>query len=150
MGLLDRFKPGPPTRLMSDEQAADLKARQDMMQAAMAANPGAMPDLTADPATLQAQAAEQVAYAAFVQRVHRDGVEASAVVRRLAPTGQTDLGGGAAVEMVVSVRIGEGELADMQVRQHLLPAQLEALRPGTEVVVKYDRQAPTQAVLVRW
>jgi len=120
------------------------------MQVAMAANPGAMPDLTADPATLQAQAAEQVAYAAFVQRVHRDGVEASAVVRRLAPTGQTDLGGGAAVEMVVSVRIGEGELADMQVRQHLLPAQLEALRPGTEVVVKYDRQAPTQAVLVRW
>jgi hypothetical protein len=152
LGLLDRFKPDAlvPKKLMSDAQAADLKARQDMMQSAIAANPGAMPDLSGDPATLQAQAAEQMAYAAFVQKVHKDGVQAPAVVRRFQATGQTDLGGGHAVEIVVAVKVREGELTDMQVRQHMLTAQLEGLREGAEVVVRYDADDPTRAVLVSW
>src|SRR3954447_26510363 len=154
MGFLDRFKPDaivrPPAKLMSDEQAADLKARQDMLQAAVAANPGAMPDLTADPEVLQAQATEQMAYATFIQKVQKHGVQAPGVIRRIQPTGQTDLGGGAAVDIVVSVEVRAGELVDMQVHQHMTPAQLEGLRAGGEVAVKYDPEAPTKALLVDW
>jgi hypothetical protein len=135
---------------MSDEQAADLKARQEMMQSAIAANPGAMPDLSGDPATLPAQAAEQMAYAAFVQKVHKDGVQAPAVIRRFRATGQTDLGGGHAMDLVVSVQVRAGELVDMQVHQHMLPAQVEGLREGAEVVVKYAAEDPTRALLVSW
>ena len=154
MGFLDRFKTdrtaGPPAKLMSDELAADLKGRQDMAQAFIAANPGAMPDMTAEPAEIQARAAEDMAYAAFLQKVHKDGVEAPGVIRRIQPTGQTDLGGGNIVDFVVAVTIREGEHVDMQVHQHMTPAQLEGLREGGEVVVKYDADTPTRALLVGW
>lgn len=153
MGLFDRFKnavTAPPDKLMSDEQAADLKSRQDMAQAAMAANPGAMPDMTMQPEQWQARAAQEKAYADFVQNVHKRGVEAPGVIRTIEPTGQTDLGGGQAVDFVVSVETTDGERVDMQVHQHILAAQLDALRPGGAVTVKYDPSEPTTALLVGW
>src|SRR5687768_18296067 len=106
MGFFDRFKTdraGPPAKLMSDELAADLKGRQEMAQAAMAANPGAMPDMKAEPAEWQARAATDAAYAAFVRNVHKRGVEAPGVIRTIQPTGETDLGGGRVVDLVVSI-----------------------------------------------
>jgi hypothetical protein len=153
VGFFDRFKTdrtGPPAKLMSDELAADLKGRQDMLQAAIAANPGALPDMTAEPAELQARAAEDMAYADFVQNVQKHGVEAPGVIRTIAPTDQTDIGGGRIVDFVVSVATSEGDQVDMAVRQHLASAQLQGLREGASVVVKYDPGAPTTALLVGW
>ncbi|HEV2812414.1 MAG TPA: DUF3592 domain-containing protein [Solirubrobacteraceae bacterium] len=153
MGLFDRFKTdrtGPPAKLMSDELAADLKARQDMAQATIAANPGAMPDMTMDPAQWQARAAEDAAYSALVQNVHKRGVEAPGVIRTIQPTGESDLGGGRAVDFVVSVTTAGGEQVDMPVRQHMAAAQLQGLREGGSVVVKYDPDAPTAGLLVGW
>lgn len=153
MGLFDRFKTdrsSPPAKLMSDELAADLKGRQDMLQAAIAANPGALPDMTAEPAELRARASEDMAYAAFVQNVQKHGVEAPGVIRTIQPTGQTDLGGGCIVDFVVAVASPGGEHLDVQVHQHMAAAQLPALREGGSVVVKYDPAAPAMALLVGW
>jgi hypothetical protein len=135
---------------MSDELAAELKAKQDMLQAAIAANPGAMPDMNAKPEEWQARAAQDTSYADFMQNVHRSGVEAPGFIRTIQPTDQTDLGGGRAIDFVISVTVGEGEQADMTVHQHMTPAQLEGLREGKEVTVKYDPGAPTAALLVSW
>ena len=139
MGFLDRFKVlkgGTPAKLMSDELSADLKQRQDLANAMMAANPGAAtPDMD---------------YAQFAQRVMKRGVEAPGVIRTIRPTERTDLGGGRPVDLVVSVEVGEGERVDAQVRQHLVPAQLQTLREGGSVTVKYDPDDPTRALLVGW
>jgi hypothetical protein len=153
MGLFDKFKSGAtgvPAKLMSDEQAADLKSRQDLAQTFMAANPGAVPDMTADPTELQARAAQDQAYAASIQNVHKHGVEAPGVIRTIRPTGQTDIGGGHIVDFVVAVESPEGGNVDVQVHQHMAPAQLQGLREGGSVVVKYDPGAPETALLVGW
>lgn len=68
MGLLGRiFKQDEtatrrvPGKLMSDETARKLKSYQDRANEAIAANPGAVPDMSADPEVVQARAAADMA-----------------------------------------------------------------------------------------
>ena len=156
MGLLDRFKKDNVVAkalggdLMDEGTAARLKEQQDMANALIAQHPGAMPDLSGDPAELQAQAERQRAEAELVQRLVRKGVEAPAVIRRIEATGEADLGGGTRTEIVVSIKDGGGELHDAHVRQHMTPAQLEGLAPGRPVTVRYDPGSPGVAVLTGW
>jgi len=136
--------------MMSDETAQDLKQKQDMLNALVAANPGAMPDMTADPQVIQAQMAEGMADADLAKRLHERGVEAPATIRSIRPTGQTDLGGGQRVELDVSVRPTAGGQYESHVRQHIAPAQLKRLAEGQHVTVKFDPDAPEAALLVDW
>ena len=128
MGFFDRFRPDKavPSKLMSDEQAADLKRRQDLAKSMMPAGP-----------------AEGADYAASIQNVMKNGVEAPGVIRSMRQAGP-------AVDFVVAVEQPGGGQVDVQVHQHMLPAQLEGLREGGPVVVKYDPSDPAAGLLVSW
>ena len=127
---------------MSDETAEKLKANQDMLNAAIAANPGAMPDMTADPAQIQAQMAAGMAYADSVKHVQEHGVEAPAVICSIRPTSETDMGGGRKIEFDVTIRPAVDEAYETQISQHMLPVQLQRLSEGNSITVKYDPDDP--------
>lgn len=121
-----------------------------MFNAALAANPGAMPDLNADPEVLQAQAAEGMAYTALATQLHEKGVMTPAVIRAIRPTGEADMSGGREVEFDVSVRPEAGDPHEALVRQHMTPASIQALSVGRSVTVKYDPDAPGAALIFDW
>ena len=94
--------------------------------------------------------AAQAAYAQMAQKLHASGVEASAVVHTIRPTGEVDIGGGMWTEFDVSVKQADGTLYETTIRQSMLPAQLEEIKEGAAVTVKYDPDSPTSALIYGW
>ena len=138
-----------PDKLMSDEQAAELSRLQDVARAAVAANPGAVPDfnaLAADPAAMQAFVDGEQTDADRLNRIAQHGVEARGTIRSVALTGAADLGGGRGVEVVVVLQDGTETVVHQQIPQ----AHIERLVAGHPVTVKHDPEAPGSALLIDW
>ena len=93
---------------------------------------------------------EQVAYAQMAQKLYASGIDASAVVHTIRPTGQTDVGGGQWTDFDVSIKKPDGELYQTTIRQGMLPAQLEEISEGAAITVKYDPDSPTMALIYGW
>jgi hypothetical protein len=139
-----------PEKLMSDSAAAKLASGKATLDAAMAANPGALPDFAGlDPGEIQALAAAQAAERHTIERA-AGGVDAPGTIRSVNLTGGTDLGGGREVELEVTIQPPGGPPVDTRFRQHVLQAQVERLAAGGQVTVRYDPADPSAAVLVDW
>lgn len=126
MGLLDRVK-------TAQSQAAGAMAGMGGMGSAMGGDMAA-----------------QAAYAQLVNKLGKVGVQASAVIDMLRPTGQTDLGGGQMTEVDVTISPDGGTPYQTTVRQSFLPSQLEGLSPGASIGVKYDPDNPPAALIYSW
>jgi hypothetical protein len=94
--------------------------------------------------------AAQAAYAQLVNKLGKVGVQASAVIDTLRPTGQTDMGGGQMTEVDVTINPEGGTPYQTTVRQSFLPSQLEGLSPGAAIGVKYDPDNPPAALIYSW
>jgi hypothetical protein len=94
--------------------------------------------------------AAQAAYAQLVNRLGQVGVQASAVIDTLRPTGQTDIGGGQMTEVDVTISPDGGTPYQTTIRQSFLPSQLEGLSPGASIGVKYDPSNPPAALIYSW
>ena len=93
---------------------------------------------------------EQAAYAQLAQKLHASGVEAPGVVHSIRPSGNTEFGGGQQVAFDVSIKPADGEPYQTTINQSMLPAQLEGLSEGAAITVKYDPDAPQQAIIYGW
>jgi hypothetical protein len=93
---------------------------------------------------------EQAAYAQLAQKLHASGVEAPGVVHSIRPSGSTQFGGGQQVAFDVSIKPADGEPYQTTINQSMLPAQLEGLSEGAAITVKYDPDAPQQAMIYGW
>ena len=114
----------------------DMQAQgQEMMQQQAAAGPGT---------------GEQVAYAQMAQKLYASGIDASAVVHTIRPTGEVDVGGGQWTEFDVSIKKPDGELLQTTIKQAMLPAQLQEIPEGAAITVKYDPDSPTNALIYGW
>ncbi|HEY1522854.1 MAG TPA: hypothetical protein VGF70_07555 [Solirubrobacteraceae bacterium] len=131
MGLLDR-----------------VKAAQSQAAGAMAGGMGGMGSGMG--ATMGGDMAAQAAYAQLVNKLGKVGVQASAVIDTLRPTGQTDMGGGQMTEVDVTISPDGGTPYQTTVRQSFLPSQLEGLSPGASIGVKYDPDNPPAALIYSW
>jgi hypothetical protein len=139
-----------PQKLMSDDVAAKLATNQTMLDAAVAANPGGLPDF----AGLEAQQIEAMAAAEATERdsIERAaaGVDAPGTIRAVHPTGGSDLGGGREVELEVTIQPEQGAPIETRFRQHVQPAHIGRLAAGRAVTVRYDPADPAAAVLIDW
>lgn len=131
MGLLDR-----------------VKAAQSQAAGAMAGGMGGMGSGMG--ATMGGDMAAQAAYAQLVNKLGKVGVQASAVIDTLRPTGQTDMGGGQMTEVDVTISPDGGTPYQTTVRQSFLPSQLGGLSPGASIGVKYDPDNPPAALIYSW
>ncbi len=93
---------------------------------------------------------DQAAYAQLAQKLHASGVEAPGVVHSIRPSGSTQFGGGQQVDFDVSIKPADGEPYQTTISQSMLPAQLEGLSEGAAITVKYDPDAPQQAMIYGW
>lgn len=93
---------------------------------------------------------EQAAYAQKAQKIYASGIEAPGVIHAIRPTGQTDVGGGQSIAFDVSIRPPGGEPYQTTITQSMLPAQLEGIAEGAAITVKYDPDAPTEALIYGW
>ena len=125
MGLLDRVK-------AAQSQAAGTMAGIGGMGSGMGSAMGG--DMAA-----------QAAHAQLVNKLGKVGVQASAVIDMLRPTGQTDIGGGQMTEGDVTISPDGGTPYQTTVRQTFLPSQLEGLSTGASIGVKYDPDTPPAA-----
>jgi hypothetical protein len=130
MGLLDRVK-------AAQSQASGAMAGVGGMGSGMGSAMGG--DMAA-----------QAAYAQLVNKLGKVGVQASAVIDTLRPTGQTDMGGGQMTEVDVTVSPDGGTPYQTTVRQSFLPSQLEGLSGGASIGVKYDPDNPPAALIYSW
>ena len=122
------------------QQQAQQAVQQGMaQQQGMGGQPGMGGDMAA-----------QAAYAQTAQKLYASGVEASAVVHSIRPTGSVDMGGGQWVEFDVSVKQADGTLYQTTIKQSMLPAQLEEIKEGAAITVRYDPDAPTSALIYGW
>lgn len=151
MGFLDRFTKAKPAEreLMSDEQSRKLGEMQAMLNAAVAANPGALPDLS-DPDKAAEHGAAAGATRERIERLAQHGVDAPGVIRSVRPTGGSDLGGGREVEVAVTIQPPGVPPIEATAVQSLPPGHLERLTVGRAVTVKHDPGAPGHALLVDW
>lgn len=94
--------------------------------------------------------AEQAAYAQKAQKIYNAGIDAGAVVHTIRPTGEVDVGGGQWTEFDVSIKKADGSLYQTTIKQAMLPAQLQEIKEGAAVTVKYDPDMPTEALIYGW
>ncbi|HEX8207564.1 MAG TPA: hypothetical protein VF587_15990 [Solirubrobacteraceae bacterium] len=92
----------------------------------------------------------QAAEAQKMQKIAQAGVEAPGVIHTIAPTGQTEFGGGQKVNFEVSIRPATGDPFQTTITQSMLPAQMEGLSEGQAITVKYDPDAPAVALIYGW
>jgi hypothetical protein len=92
---------------------------------------------------------DQVAYGQMAQKLYHGGVDASGVVHSIRP-GQADMTGNVWTEFDVSIKKPDGELYQTTIKQSMLPAQLEEIREGAAITVKYDPDAPEMALIYGW
>ena|SRR3712207_4833653 len=93
---------------------------------------------------------DAAAYAQLAQKLHASGVEAPGVVHSIRPSGNTEFGGGQQVAFDVSIRPAQGDPYQTTINQSMLPAQLEGIAEGQSITVKYDPEAPQQALIYGW
>lgn len=119
------------------------KQMKEMQQQATAAMGGTATmgagDMTAD-----------VQYAQLAQKLHTAGVEAPGVIHAIRPSGKKEFGGGEQVQFDVSITPADGQPIQTTIRQSMLPAQLEGLREGAPITVKYDPAAPAAVLIYGW
>ena len=92
----------------------------------------------------------QAACAQMAQKHHASGVEAPGVVHAIRPSGKKEFGGGQQVAFDVSIKPSDGEPYQTTINQSMLPAQLEGIREGAAITVKYDPDSPTSALIYGW
>ena len=92
----------------------------------------------------------QAAYAQTAQRLYASGVEAPGVVHSIRPSGNMEFGGGQQVAFDVSIKPADGEPYPTTINQSMLPAQLEGLKEGQAITVRYDADSPTSALIYGW
>jgi hypothetical protein len=92
---------------------------------------------------------DQAAYGQMAQKLYHGGVDASAVVHSIRP-GQPDMAGNVWTEFDVSIKKPDGELYQTTIKQSMLPAQLQEIREGAAITVKYDPESPTSALIYGW
>jgi hypothetical protein len=139
-----------PEQLMSDAQQAQIADAKRMLDAAVAANPGALPDFTGlKPEAIQAASAADAAKAQRLMQAS-NGVDAPGVIRAVRQTGGSDLGGGREMAIDVTIEPAGQAPIETQVVQHILPAHIGRLVAGGAVTVRYDPNDPSAAILVDW
>ena len=89
-------------------------------------------------------------YGKMAQRIYHDGVEASAVVNAIRPSGQTDISGAEWVDFDVLISKPDGEQYQTTIKQSIMGAQLNDIREGATVTVKYDPNQPEVALIHGW
>ena len=92
----------------------------------------------------------QAEYAQRANKLGKSGVEAPGVVRAIRPTGKGSGGGGQWVDFDVTISPSGGQPYDATINQSMLPAQLEGLREGAAITVKYDPDDPAKALIYGW
>lgn len=135
-----------------DQRMADANAQAaDAMAAAQQQMGGAggMPGM--DTAGMGGQdMAAMAAYSAKVNKIATAGVEAPGVIHTIRVTGTPDISGATMHEFDVSIRPEGGDLYDAVVEQSMLPFQMEGIAEGQAVVVKFDPDNPTAAIIHSW
>jgi ribosomal protein L11 len=94
--------------------------------------------------------AGQAAAAQLANKLGASGVESSGVIEAMRATGETDMGGGHATEVDVTITPPGGPAYETTIKQSFLPAQLEGLAPGSAITVKYDPDNPAAALIYSW
>jgi hypothetical protein len=122
----------------------------DRVKAAQSQAAGTVPGMGGMGSGMGGDMAAQAAYAQLVNKLGKVGMQASAVIDTLRPTGQTDMGGGQMTEVDVTISPDGGTPYQTTVRQSFLPSQLAGLSPGTSIGVKYDPDNPPAALIYSW
>ena len=125
-------------------------ARDAAMNAANAAQAGAgMPGGAQMPDMSNMQMPDP-AYVAMVNKIGQQGVEAPAELTAVRAVGSPDMSGATLHEFDVTVKASGLDPYDTTIRQSMLPQQMTNLAAPKSVVVKYDPDDPTAALLNSW
>jgi hypothetical protein len=110
-----------------------------MFEGMVAANPGAMPEMREyTPEELQAIASGAKDEQQAMKNLHKDGVDAPAVMHAMRPTGVTGFSGAMEFEFDVTIELASGASHWTKIVQQMLPAQVHGLADGGALTVKYD------------
>ena len=129
MGLFDKVK-------VAKQQATD-------------AMQGGMPGAGAPGMGGQDMAA-MAAYSQKVNKIATAGIEAPGVIHSIRATGTPDIAGATLTDFDVTIRPDGGEPYQATIEQSMLPMQMEGISEGIAIVVKYDPDNPTAAILHSW
>ena len=132
-----------------DQSTADANAQAAAAMAAPQQQMGAMPGMDMPGMGSQDMAA-MAAYSQKVNKIGQAGIEAPGVVHVIRVTGTPDISGATMTEFDVSIRPEGGEMYEATVEQSMLPFQMEGISEGQAVVVKYDPDNPSAAILYSW
>ena len=132
-----------------DQKMADANAQAADATAAAQQQMGGMPGMDTPGMGGQDMAA-MAAYSQKVNKIAQAGVEAPGVVHVIRVTGTPDISGATMTEFDVSIRPEGKEMYEATVEQSMLPFQMEGISEGQAVVVKYDPDNPTAAILHSW
>ncbi len=93
---------------------------------------------------------DQVAYGQMAQKLYHGGVEASGVVNAIRPSGQTDISGAQWVDFDVTINKPDGTQYQTTIKQSIVGGQLDDIKEGATVTVKYDPDQPEVALIHGW
>lgn len=96
----------------------------------------------------EGMSAETAQTAAKMQRLSERGVEQKAILRSMAPTGETHAGGGIEYQMTVEVKPVNGTPYVATFKQDLIEQSVEGFeqKVGEEITVKVDPENPQDMV----
>jgi len=94
--------------------------------------------------------AAMAAHSQMLNKIHQTGIEAAAVINAIRATGTPDVAGATMHEFDVTITPAGAAPYAGTVQQSMLPVQMEGLSVGQAVVVKYDPDNPTAALLHTW
>jgi hypothetical protein len=142
MGLFGKVKD-------AKQQAADAMQQATAMQQAAGVPTGGLPG-AGTPGMGGQDMAALAAYSQKVNKIATAGVEAPGVIHSIHPAGTPDISGATMTDFEVTIRPATGEPYQTTIGQSMLPFQMEGISEGMAVVVKYDPDLPTAAVLHSW
>jgi hypothetical protein len=85
-----------------------------------------------------------------VNKIATAGIEAPAVIHSVRATGTPDISGATMTDFDVTIRPDGGEAYETTIEQSMLPFQMEGISEGMAIVVKYDPDNRTAAILHSW
>jgi hypothetical protein len=142
MGLFDKMKG-------AKQQAADAMQQAAAMQQSAGVQTGGLPG--ADTPGMGGQdMAAMAAYSQKVNKIATSGVEAPGVIHSIRATGTPDISGATMTDFEVTIRPASGEPYQTTIQQSMLPFQMEGISEGMAIVVKYDPDNPTAAIMHSW
>ena len=142
MGLFGKVKD-------AKQQAADAMQQATAMQQAAGIPTGGLPG-AGTPGMGGQDMAALAAYSQKVNKIATAGVEAPGVIHSIRPAGTPDISGATMTDFEVTIRPATGDAYETTIGQSMLPFQMEGISEGMAVVVKYDPDLPTAAVLHSW